>query len=296
MTRPVVAQKVIETKKGVQEVFEDNPELALIGSPEQYSEYLDSVFPNSKIKDIVYRATRDSAKLEASDLDPEKGTGSKNLGKGIYMAKEKSLADKYKGETGRTTAFIADVPNFFVIALQKNWDRGYYPLDQITVNQISEGTSDTLLNFENLDRDSYVQFNKYTGKYIGPVDVNGFPTYQTEIYATPYWTQFAVNSNKQLVALGSKQDIKGFKEFVSGKPTTQPSTSVKSNMISDSIKDTQLDLFNQTPLTFGGKSINEQLEIMNTPEFKSFFAEETIKNPNLDASEALDYYIKCKGL
>ena len=78
--------------------------------------------------------------------------------------------------------------------------------------------------------------------------------------------------------------------------TTQPSTSVKPNMINDSIKDTQLDLFNQTPLTFGGKSINEQLEIMNTPEFKSFFAEETIKNPNLDASEALDYYIKCKGL
>lgn len=69
-----------------------------------------------------------------------------------------------------------------------------------------------------------------------------------------------------------------------------------SNMVNDSIKDTQLDLFNQTPLTFGGKSINEQLQIMNTPEFKSFFAEETIKNPNLDASEALDYYIKCKGL
>jgi len=68
------------------------------------------------------------------------------------------------------------------------------------------------------------------------------------------------------------------------------------DMVSDSIKDTQLDLFNQTPLTFGGKSINEQLEIINTPEFKSFFAEETIKNPNLDASEALDYYIKCKGL
>jgi hypothetical protein len=67
-------------------------------------------------------------------------------------------------------------------------------------------------------------------------------------------------------------------------------------MVNDSIKDTQLDLFNQTPLTFGGKSINEQLEIINTPEFKSFFAEETIKNPNLDASEALDYYIKCKGL
>jgi hypothetical protein len=105
-----------------------------------------------------------------------------------------------------------------------------------------------------------------------------------------------VREPEQIHILGSKQDIKGFKDFVLSKPTTQPSTSVKSNMVNDSIKDTQLDLFNQTSLTFGGKSINEQLQIMNTPEFKSFFAEETIKNPNLDASEALDYYIKCKGL
>jgi hypothetical protein len=88
-----------------------------------------------------------------------------------------------------------------------------------------------------------------------------------------------------------QQELKRLEDQV-----TKPSTSTKSNMVSDSIKDTQLDLFNQTSLTFGGKSINEQLEIMNTPEFKSFFAEETIKNPNLDASEALDYYIKCKGL
>ena len=82
---------------------------------------------------------------------------------------------------------------------------------------------------------------------------------------------------------------------VLGTSTTQPSTS-NSNMVNDSIKDTDVEVSAPTNLTFGGKSIMEQLQLLNTPEFKDWFAEETIKNPNLDASEALDYYIKCKGL
>lgn len=90
----------------------------------------------------------------------------------------------------------------------------------------------------------------------------------------------------------------------SGMPTTPAKINTQQqggklgpqNISSDVIKEgTQLDLFDK-PLTFGGKSIAEQLQILNTPEFKGWFAQETIKNPNLDASEALDYYIKCKGL
>ena len=48
-------QPVGEIKEGVLELFESNPELASIGTPEQYSEYLSTIFPNSKVKDIVYR-------------------------------------------------------------------------------------------------------------------------------------------------------------------------------------------------------------------------------------------------
>jgi hypothetical protein len=42
-------------KEGVSELFESNPELASIGTSEQYSQYLDTIFPDSKVKDIVYR-------------------------------------------------------------------------------------------------------------------------------------------------------------------------------------------------------------------------------------------------
>ncbi|MCU0660166.1 MAG: hypothetical protein MUD00_00935 [Candidatus Pacebacteria bacterium] len=47
----------LQIKEGVDFVFEQHPELAEIGTKEQYSEYLDTVFPESKIKDIVYHGT-----------------------------------------------------------------------------------------------------------------------------------------------------------------------------------------------------------------------------------------------
>ena len=47
-----------EVKPGVEEVFNNNPELANIGTAEQYSAYLDSIFPNSQVKDIVYNGNK----------------------------------------------------------------------------------------------------------------------------------------------------------------------------------------------------------------------------------------------
>jgi len=44
----------VSVKLGVAEIFESNPELATIGTLELYSQYLDTIFPNSKEKDIFY--------------------------------------------------------------------------------------------------------------------------------------------------------------------------------------------------------------------------------------------------
>ena len=44
-------------KEGVDFVFDENPELAKIGNREQYSQYLDTIFPDSKVKDIVYHGS-----------------------------------------------------------------------------------------------------------------------------------------------------------------------------------------------------------------------------------------------
>jgi effector-binding domain-containing protein len=44
-------------KPGVTELFESNLELANIGTQQQYSAYLETIFPDSKVKDIVYHGT-----------------------------------------------------------------------------------------------------------------------------------------------------------------------------------------------------------------------------------------------
>lgn len=71
-----------EIKPGVSELFESNPELANIGTPEQYSQYLDSIFPDSKVKDIVYHGSSQFGfdKFSKEKLGEFTGSGSAKLG------------------------------------------------------------------------------------------------------------------------------------------------------------------------------------------------------------------------
>lgn len=58
--------KMYGLKTGVSQLFEAHPELSDIGSTREYSAYLDSIFPESVVKDIVYHGTM-------KDLVPKDG-------------------------------------------------------------------------------------------------------------------------------------------------------------------------------------------------------------------------------
>jgi hypothetical protein len=83
------------------------------------------------------------------------------------------------------------------------------------------------------------------------------------------------------------------KTALATQPSTQPATSPTVN---DSINESELPVSDGPVYTFGSKSLQEQLDILSSPEFTDWYSTELLKNPNLDAAEALDYYIKCKGL
>ncbi len=51
-------QKSSQVKEGVDFVFEQNPELANIGNEEQYSQYLDTIFPDY-IDNFAYEAVEE---------------------------------------------------------------------------------------------------------------------------------------------------------------------------------------------------------------------------------------------
>jgi hypothetical protein len=47
-----ISQKSQERLNKIEEIFNENPELSKIGTVEQYSQYLDTIFPDSKVKEI----------------------------------------------------------------------------------------------------------------------------------------------------------------------------------------------------------------------------------------------------
>jgi hypothetical protein len=154
-------EKASQVKPGVQEVFDSNPELAKVGTPEQYSAYLDSVFPDSQTKDILYHGTT--------------------------VNKEKIQTEGFKNNT---ELFSPDEDNYFEVGEMGN---GYYFTDDREyIKEYGDVSVEVILNNPILNGTSFS---------------NGV-------------IQYFVKNKKDIHILGSKEDVNGFKEFIS-KPGEQ---------------------------------------------------------------------------
>jgi len=169
-------------KPGVEELFKSNQELASIGTPEEYSKYLDTIFPQSKIKDIVYHGTD----VEFDNFD-DKFIGKKDpgyYGKGFYFGKTlegaKHIAFAYTNRPAKPTELISAILNL------KN------PL------KIQSGDfSYTGKDLEGYDGAYAYSSGKYNDSGVDEIKDN-----------------IVVKSASQIHILGGKQDIDGFKKFV----------------------------------------------------------------------------------
>jgi hypothetical protein len=171
---------IVDIKPGVEELFNENPELASIGSLQQYSQYLDQIFPNSVVKDIVYHGT-----------DKE--------------------FDKFKkpsevGSRNRTIAFADDIeyakiagnrrtPLKKVISALVNINK-LYPVDKLEAMELDSGIRDEVLN--ELKKDG----------------VDGFAFESDDDLAIKNFNEILVFEPEQIHILGSKKDIEGFKNFI----------------------------------------------------------------------------------
>ncbi len=103
-------EKIPQVKQGVDFVFEQNPELEKIGTKEQYSQYLDIVFPESLEKEILYHGTASSQKIENFDFNRS------NYGNAVFFTKDKKFAETYAFDevrNGIVQTEILDVKNIF---------------------------------------------------------------------------------------------------------------------------------------------------------------------------------------
>lgn len=103
-------EKILQVKEGVDFVFEQNPELEKIGTREQYLQYLDTVFPESLEKEILYHGTASSQKIENFDFSRS------SYGNAVFFTKDKKFAETYAFDevrNGLVQAEILDVKNVF---------------------------------------------------------------------------------------------------------------------------------------------------------------------------------------
>ena len=162
-------------KPGVSELFDSNPELASVGTPQQYSAYLDTIFPDSKVKDIVYHVNKT-------------GIISSEDGRKFYSTSSGSWLEELEEMKGTRIPIILNITNPTIVdsyyeftdKAEKFRESGLGD-EYVTPDEVRESGTDSVIG-----RDSGQGGNEKT-----------YVTY----------------SSNQVYQLGSKQDIEGFKKF-----------------------------------------------------------------------------------
>jgi len=249
-------------KNEINKIFSENPELKNIGTPQQYSSYLNQVFPNSENKDIVYHGTKELNKVKEEGFDKAKiGTGESTSlqGKGFYFAKHPQILKSYaKGENGGVLSAILNIQNPLE---EKQFPK--FLKEQLNINSVDASNvyevGDKVTNWlENNKKDSVLWEQGQTipkgteqqEDNIKRIFGNYF-NFTTRLLNSPH---YCVIEPEQIHILGSKQDIEGFKEFVSNKPLFAGDKNVRPNVITTVDRGT---MANNKFKTFLGSNISD---------------------------------------
>ncbi len=179
-------------KEGVDFVFGQNPELAQIGTKEQYSEYLDTIFPESVARDIVWHGS--SREFDSFSKD-EIGTNteSQRLTKLGFFFSDNMRVSQFYGKNVK--GYILDFKDpIEVVDNYGNMITTAFGDIENEQKRKQEYDSIILRNF----KDSVVEDDetKTTGQYH--IKQN----------------QFIALNPEQVYTLGSKTDIQKFQDFV----------------------------------------------------------------------------------
>jgi hypothetical protein len=321
-------QASTSVKRGVEELFESNPELAKLGTVQQYSQYLDTIFPDSNYKSINYHGTSQEFKEDQFSKDKlGVNTGAKSAKEGFFFTDSYENADYYNANSPnklyKEISFTTNIKDMSKVPL-KYLDFVTDPLDggEITIikpeyynivekeypgiikynvyleSNESLSEDEFLKSFDTLkESDDYIESSKKEGfggrVYAVKLNMQNTKKHDFNLDFTrnknlTELIQEAKKENKdsvralnildplasnvsivfepeQIHILGSKQDIQGFKEFVS-KPGQQEVSLEETDI---SLETGTEDLFNLDLIAEANVIIAETLEMAkNNPEVK----------------------------
>lgn len=181
----VGTQAVVDNKSSIKELFKSNSKLAEVGTEEQYSKYIDSIFPDTKVKDIVYHGSKTK---KPTDIFVETFVGKNHkilgAGKGFYFTKDFNYSKIF----GETTFSIINITN----------PTDFNSNDYDTTEELEAATRELSSKGDGVI-DSRENF--YYPKGEEKLKLSSSPDY-------------IVFKPEQIHILGNQQDIEGFKEFV----------------------------------------------------------------------------------
>ena len=216
-----------QDKEGLDFAYYSNPELATIGSKEQYSEYLKTIFPNSKTPNIYYHGGRKGIETFKTpkdfDFQKNKGVNSGTKDYGIYFTGDKSIA--------------------------KTYSRGYNKLERqiypvlLNTQEVYKTNKFFALNLRKLFGSKVLNPQSITEK-----DFNTTLKGKDSVIWHGEKGEIIVFNPSQIHILGSKSDVEGFRNYVKNQgkvPTISElrgttSTTTSFNTLSDSMQENLL--------------------------------------------------------
>jgi hypothetical protein len=187
--REFIEEQQINENKGnvITDIFDSFNVLSKYGNIQDYMEYLNTIFPNSKVKEIVYHG----GTLNPDDRGKDSFTGEFGGKHGIYFTGSKSRAKSYL-KSGNNDYRLKSQIYFSLLNIErpldkKIWTKWKFGADTITdkgLEQMKENNSDGIIVTDFLSK--FTQYN----------------------------TQYVVLDINQVYILGSNKDIEGFKKYM----------------------------------------------------------------------------------
>lgn len=270
LTVPEVEIKSKETSKRVKykkpiKKFMKNissmEEILEIGTQEDYINYLNSIFPDSTLKDVVYHGT--DKKFETFDKKFLGSRTNNNFRKfydtldayGFNFEKSEFLAGTY----GKNVMpVILNMKNPLVIDVEDSGRRGAL---ESKIAKIIKNSP---------DNDSFV--------------INIATNVEGETF---YTTEYLIPDEAQIHVLGSQKDIRGFKDFMSSTVSTE--TSIPTIQVPE----TDLNLNDWDSLLSDTAAASNDI-ILNSQDFQEYYLKLLETDPTMDVDTALEYYTKCR--
>jgi len=224
---------VPETRPGIHFVFAQCPDLEKLGTADQYAEYLDNIFPKSKIKDIVYYCTNSRFEVFEENF-VEKSSEYATVGTGFYFNPKPikgNFSDLMPVVLNAKTPFVDVKYDVFYFGRRLPVRRGWRNLFRMILGQnkwsdyiaiskpyLYSGKVDIDDNFvrrvvnkiENQEKLTFSQLNDVFTEVFKSMKVDSL-RHSSNLYSGE---EIIVFDPKQIFVLGTRLDVERFRQFV----------------------------------------------------------------------------------